>query len=100
MTPPSICLVTDLTPYFLPHRIAKQQNLHIEPKYYKSAYGNFEKLNKLNYTSWRAKVTGALRLFRAYKTVTGEEQAPPEGNSAAARATITDYNARYGRPKQ
>ena len=62
---------------------------------YKSTYGNFEKLNKLNYTSWRAKVTGVLRSLRAYKIVTGEEQVPPEGNSAAARAAITDYDARY-----
>ena len=62
---------------------------------YKSTYGNFEKLKKLNYTSWRVKVTGVLRSLRAYKIVTGEEQAPPEGNSAAARAAITDYDARY-----
>jgi hypothetical protein len=64
-------------------------------KFYKSTYGNFEKLNKLNYTSWRAKVTGVLRSLRAYKIVTGDEQAPPHGNSVAARAAIADYDARY-----
>ena len=65
-------------------------------KFYKSTYDNFEKLNKLNYTSWRAKVTGVLRSLRAYKIVTGEEQAPPNGgNSAAARAAIADYDARF-----
>jgi hypothetical protein len=51
-------------------------------KFYKSTYGNFEKLNKLNYTSWRAKVTGVLRSLRAYKIVTEDEQAPPHGKLA------------------
>jgi hypothetical protein len=79
----------------LPNNRTCISNMSSTDKFYKSTYGNFEKLNKLNYTGWRAKVTGVLRSLRAYKIVTGEEQAPPNGNSVAARAATADYDTRY-----
>jgi len=62
---------------------------------YVSKYGSFEKLNKLNYRAWESKVTIVLQSLKAYKIVTREEQAPPNGNTAAARAATADFEARY-----
>jgi len=62
--------------------------------FYKSNYGSFEKLNKLNYLSWKEDVLSVLDSLKASKIVTGEEQEPPIGNTAAMRAATADYEAR------
>jgi len=60
--------------------------------FYNSKYGNFEKLNKLNYLRWRDDITGVLMSMEAYEALT--EQPPPNGNTAAARAATAAYTTR------
>ena len=61
-----------------------------------SQYGRFEKLNKLNYRAWESKVTKVLQSLKAFKIVTREEQAPPNGNTSSNRRLLSAIHAGHG----
>ena len=53
---------------------------------YKSVYGTFDKLTKLNYISWKSNVTTVLQSLRSFRIVLGEELEPAPGVTATSRA--------------
>jgi len=62
--------------------------------YYTSKYGAIKKLNDTNYAVWKGDVTVILEAMSAFVIVSGEEEAPPAGNTVAARTAIADYRKR------
>jgi len=62
--------------------------------WYQWKHGAIKKLDGTNYDDWRRSIRSALGVIRAFNIVTGEEQEPPAGNTAAARAALDNYQER------
>ena len=62
--------------------------------WYQWKHGAIKKLDGTNYDDWRRSLRSALRVIRAFSIVTGEEQEPPAGNTAGARAALESYQER------
>jgi hypothetical protein len=62
---------------------------------YKSIHGSFEKLNKLNYGSWKDNISSVLESLDALNIVLGEEEAPPALLTTAGRLTSKLYRTRH-----
>ena len=66
---------------------------------YKSVYGTFDKLTKLNYISWKSNVTTVLQSLRSFRIVLGEELEPAPGVTAISRAAHDLYLTKFAQAR-
>ena len=60
---------------------------------YRSKYGEFQKLNHLNFSQWRKHIEVALRAEDAFELTLGNELPPPENQ----RIELADFRRRKGK---
>ena len=60
---------------------------------YRSKYGEFPKLNHINYSQWRKHIEVALRAEDAFELAQGDENPPPDNQ----RIQLADFRRRKGK---